>query len=197
MTDNKGALTDRKFKIGQDWASVIVGFGLIIFVVMTAYKISTPLFGGKAGWSGFEGIAGMFNSSALGISLISTLVIFGVFSALGLFLSGDSLKKYFIGFIAVCLLAFLAQFLSSFTGFKELGLETVLFSLLLGLLIGNLFRLPDWLRAGVQTELFVKIGLVLLGATILFKDILTAGSFGLIQACLLYTSPSPRDGLLS
>jgi uncharacterized membrane protein YadS len=27
----------------------------------------------------------------------------------------------------------------------------------------DLFRLPVWLRAGVQTELFVKIGLVLLG----------------------------------
>jgi len=185
MTENNGVITARKFKIGQDWASVVVGFGLIIFVTLAAYKISTPSFGGKPGWSGFEGIAGMFNSSALGISLISTLLIFGVFSALGLFLSGDSIKKYFVGFITVCLLAFLAQFLSSFTGFKELGLETVLFSLLLGLLIGNLFRLPDWLRAGVQTELFVKIGLVLLGATILFKDIMTAGSFGLIQAVIV------------
>jgi hypothetical protein len=56
-------------------------------------KISTPSFGGKAGWSGLEGIAGMFNSSAPGISLISTLLIFGVFSVLGLLLSGDSLKK--------------------------------------------------------------------------------------------------------
>lgn len=56
---------------------------------------------------------------------------------------------------------------------------------MLGLLIGNVFRLPPWLRAGVQTELFVKIGLVLLGATILFKDIMTAGSFGLIQAVIV------------
>ena len=154
------------------------------FVVIAGYKISTPRSEEKrdgAAWRELPDVQFI----CLGISLISTLLIFGVFSALGLFLSGDSLKKYVIGFIAVCLLAFLAQFLSSFTGFKELGLETVLFSLLLGLLIGNLFRLPAWLRAGVQTELFVKIGLVLLGATILFKDIMTAGSFGLIQAVIV------------
>jgi uncharacterized membrane protein YadS len=48
-------------------------------------------------------------------------------------------------------------------------------------------RLPDWLKSGVQTELYVKIGLVLLGATILFRDILTAGSFGLIQAVIVVT----------
>jgi len=93
MTDKKGVITDRKFKIGQDWASVVVGFGLILFVVIAGYKISTPAFGGKAGWSDFGGIAGMFSSSALGISLISTLLIFGLFSALGMFLSGDSLKN--------------------------------------------------------------------------------------------------------
>jgi uncharacterized integral membrane protein (TIGR00698 family) len=117
--------------------------------------------------------------------MITTLLIFGIFSAFGVFLSGDSLKNYFFGFVAVCVLAFLAQFLSSYMVFKNLGLETVLFSLVLGLLIGNVFRLPAWLRAGVQTELFVKIGLVLLGATILFKDIMSAGSFGLIQAVIV------------
>lgn len=185
MAEEKGVITGRRFKIGQDWASVVIGFGLIIFVVIAGYAVSTPLFGGKGGWDSSTGVSGMFASSSLWISMLSTLLIFGVFSALGVFLSGDSLKKFITGFLSVCLLAFLALFLSSYAGFKDLGLETVLFSLLLGLLIGNLFRLPAWLRSGVQTELFVKIGLVLLGATILFKDIMTAGSFGLIQAVIV------------
>ena len=55
----------------------------------------------------------------------------------------------------------------------------------LGLLIGNLVKLPDWLRAGAQSEFYVKTGLVLLGSTILFGDILSAGSFGLIQAVIV------------
>jgi len=174
----------KTFNIGQDWASVVIGFCLILVVLVTGYAISTPVFGGKAGWSDVQGITGSFDSK-FGISIIATFLVFGLFSALGLFLSGDNLKKYVTGFFSVFLLAVLAQFLSSFAGFKNLGLETVLFSLILGLVIGNLFKLPDWLRSGVQTELFVKTGLVLLGATILFKDIMQAGSFGLIQAVIV------------
>jgi len=119
------------------------------------------------------------------VSLFSTLLIFGVASLLGMVLSGKVLKNFIFGFLVVCLLAFLAQFISSFAGFKNLGLETVIFSLALGLLIGNLVKLPDWLRAGVQSEFYVKTGLVLLGSTILFGDILSAGSFGLIQAVIV------------
>lgn len=173
-----------KFKIGQDWASVVIGFSMILFVIATGYSVNTPSFGDKAGWTGFNGFISMFNSK-FGISLAFTLLIFGISSALGLVLSGDSLRKYTTGFFSVFLIALVAQFLSSYAGFKNIGLETVLFSLLLGLIIGNIFRIPGWLRTGIQTELFVKIGLVLLGATILFKDILTAGTFGLIQAVIV------------
>jgi len=187
MTGNSDTAARRKYVIGQDWASVVTGFILILFVVITGYTTGTTSFGGKAGWNSGQDLSGIFSSSSLWLPALYTLLIFGIISVLGMVMSGDSLKKYLTGFLSLYLLAILAQFISSFAGFKNLGLETVLFSLLLGLVIGNLFRLPAWLRAGVQTELYVKIGLVLLGATILFKDILTAGSFGLIQAVIVVT----------
>jgi len=187
MPETAGTSLKKKFNIGQDWASVVTGFGIIAFVILAGYAITTPSFGGKAGWNGISEAIKTFKSAPLGISVLSTVLIFGVFSAFGLILGGESIKKYFPGFLVVCLLAFLTQFLSSYSVFKNLGLETVFFSLIIGLLIGNLFRIPFWLRAGVQTELFVKIGLVLLGATILFKDIMTAGPFGLIQAVIVVT----------
>jgi uncharacterized integral membrane protein (TIGR00698 family) len=56
------------------------------------------------------------------------------------------------------------------------------------LLVSNTFRLPDWFRAALSTELFVKIGLVLLGTSVIFSDILKAGSLGLIQALLVVIS---------
>jgi len=129
----------------------------------------------------------MFGASSLWTSVLFTLVIFAVIAIIGILLSGEKIRKYFTGFLAIFLLAILAQFVSSYAGFRNLGLETVLFSLVIGLLIGNFIRLPEWLRSGVQTELYVKIGLVLLGATILFKDILSAGAFGLIQAVIVVT----------
>lgn len=187
MTENtkSGALS--KLKIGQDWASVVAGFVLILFVVLTGYAIATPSFGGKAGWDASHDFSGMFGATSLWTSALYTFFIFGLIAVMGIFLSGDTLKKYITGFLSIYLLAIVAQFISSYAGFKNLGLETVLFSLMIGLLLGNVFKLPDWFRSGVQTELYVKIGLVLLGATILFKDILSAGSFGLIQAVIVVT----------
>ena len=187
MTKNNNSPAVKKINLGQDWASVVAGFVLILFVVITGYAIATPSFGGKAGWNRDHDFSGMFGASSLWTSVLFTLVIFAVIAIIGILLSGEKIRKYFTGFLAIFLLAILAQFVSSYAGFKNLGLETVLFSLVIGLLIGNLIRLPEWLRAGVQTELFVKIGLVLLGATILFKDILSAGSFGLIQAVIVVT----------
>lgn len=187
MTEGKKSDTVAKFNIGQDWASVVTGFILIIFVIATGYSVAIPSFGGKAGWTASGGIAGMFEGIS-GMAIIYTFLVFGLISALGMFLSGDSLKKFLTGFLTVFLLALIAQFISSYSFFKTLGLETVFFSLLLGLLIGNFFRLPEWVKQGVQTELYVKIGLILLGATILFKDILTAGTFGLIQAVIVVIS---------
>ncbi len=187
MTKNNNAPLSDRFNIGQDWASVVTGFVLILFVVITGYAVATPSFGGKAGWNFDHDFTGMFGASSLWTSLLFTLMISVVTATIGMLLSGEKIRNYFTGFVAVFLLVILAQFVSSFAGFKNLGLETVLFSLIIGLLIGNFIRLPKWLRSGVQTELYVKIGLVLLGATILFRDILTAGAFGLIQAVIVVT----------
>ncbi|MDZ7633414.1 MAG: hypothetical protein U5L72_02820 [Bacteroidales bacterium] len=139
---------------------LLLALSLILFVLIAGYSIGTPSFGGKAGWSGNQDMPGIFSASSLWISALYTLLIFGIISLIGVLLSGDSLKKFITGFLTVFFLAILAQFISSYAGFKNLGLETVLFSLLLGLLIGNLGKLPDWLRPGVLTkDCTVKIGL--------------------------------------
>src|SRR5690606_36712884 len=69
--------------------------------------------------------------------------------------------------------------------FTDLGLEAVIFSLLVGLQVGNLFKLPQWFRESHNAELLVKIGLVLLGTGVIFSDILKAGSLGLVQSLIV------------
>lgn len=185
MSD-KIAIKKNKWIVGQDWASVVTAFILIALVVYLGYNIKAPTFGGNTGWSEFYSLATETVSYGQGVSIFSTLLLFLIISIVGIRLSGDSLKLYIPGFVSVFALALIAQIISSFTGFKNYGLETVLFSLILGLLVGNITKfLPVWLRSALQTELYVKIGLVLLGSTILFGDILKAGSFGLIQALVV------------
>jgi uncharacterized integral membrane protein (TIGR00698 family) len=107
---------------------------------------------------------------------------------LGAILTGKSVKNFALGFPVVYLITIFALVLAGNKAIKSVNLEAVIFSLTLGLVIGNFFKLPDWLRSSLSTELFVKIGLVLLGTSVIFSDILKAGSLGLIQALIVVLS---------
>ena len=69
-------------------------------------------------------------------------------------------------------LAWLARFLAGNGLFIDWGIEYVIFSLGLGLLLSNTVGTPEWLKPAVQTEFFIKTGLVILGASLLFMEIL-------------------------
>src|SRR5690606_36682433 len=84
-----------------------------------------------------------------------------------------------------CLLTLVALIWAGNAFFKEYNLEAVIFSLAIGCIISNLFTLPGWFKKALSTELYVKIGLVLLGTSIIFSDILQAGSLGLVQALVV------------
>jgi uncharacterized integral membrane protein (TIGR00698 family) len=58
----------------------------------------------------------------------------------------------------------------------------VVFALLIGLLLGNLFRLPVWVKESARSEFFIKTGLIILGTSILFTDIIKAGLPGILQS---------------
>jgi uncharacterized integral membrane protein (TIGR00698 family) len=86
---------------------------------------------------------------------------------------------------AIFALAWLARFAAGNGLFVNWGIEYVIFALLLGLLISNTIGVPDWLRPAVQTEFFIKTGLVILGASLLFHEVLQAGALGIVQAVLV------------
>ncbi|WP_406826353.1 YeiH family protein [Pedobacter sp. KACC 23697] len=67
------------------------------------------------------------------------------------------------------------------------GLEYVVFALLAGIALGNLIRLPYWLKEAVRSEFYIKTGLVILGTTILSADLIKAGLPGIIQAVIVVT----------
>jgi uncharacterized membrane protein YadS len=48
--------------------------------------------------------------------------------------------------------------------------------------ISNLSGVPGWLKGAIKTELFIKIGLVLLGAEILFPTIVKGGLMSVVQS---------------
>lgn len=93
-----------------------------------------------------------------------------------------SFARFTKGFAAVFLVGILAYLLAAQTDFKTIGLGYALWAITLGIFISNTFGLPAWLRPALLHELFIKTGLVLLGAEVLFGKILAIGLPGIFVA---------------
>ncbi|QOG04462.1 YeiH family protein [Flavobacterium sp. MDT1-60] len=173
----------KQLTIHEDWTVVILGF-IIIGISLFIFLPEVPIFK----WSnGTDLISDVFNFENLKILGIQFLYLISI-GALGAFLIGKSVKYFLFVFPIVYILTIVALIIAGNTEVKALNLEAVIFSLIIGLAIGNFFKLPEWFRSALSTEVFVKIGLVLLGTSVIFSDILKAGSLGLIQALLVVLS---------
>jgi uncharacterized integral membrane protein (TIGR00698 family) len=173
----------QRFSIHEDWVVVLLGF-LIIALFIVGLVVPVPAYSWSSGADLFGNILGSGNLTSIGAQF---LLVF-IFAALGALLTNKTLKSSLFVFPIIYLLTVVALILAGNKHVKAFNLEAVIFSLALGLLVSNSFRLPDWFRAALSTELFVKIGLVLLGTSVIFSDILKAGSLGLIQALLVVIS---------
>jgi uncharacterized integral membrane protein (TIGR00698 family) len=112
-------------------------------------------------------------------------VAFLIVATIGIALLGRQVVPFLIGLPAIFGLASLARFLAGNGLFVDWGIEYVIFALALGLLISNTIGVPEWLKPAVQTEFFIKTGLVILGASLLFIEVLQAGALGIVQALLV------------
>ena len=69
--------------------------------------------------------------------------------------------KFIIGFPIVFFLAWLSNFIAGNALCNRLGVEYVVYALVLGILISNTVGVPEWLKPAVQTEYYIKTGLVI------------------------------------
>lgn len=116
--------------------------------------------------------------------------------------SAHTEQPKFIGFVLglalVFLLAYLAWLLTQQVygmklpfGIPGKVLEYPLWGALIGIAGNVLLKIPDMhetVRPGIRTELFLKIGLILLGAGISFKTLITAAGGAILQGTVMITS---------
>ncbi len=119
-------------------------------------------------------------------ALILYVIVLAVL-ALGWLMLGRPLKGIVPSLLAVFAISLLAQVTAAIPQVAYYGFESVFFSVIFGLVIRNVFHIPAWMRPAIQSEFFIKIGVVCLGATILFSDVMKSGAVGLIQAVLVVT----------
>ena len=163
----------KKFLV-EDWVVTILSIPLLIIagcatlLPKNALKIPSDLLNAEA-W---------INVGAL--FLIALILLY-----IGNRLLSRPLRGLLRSFIVVFAVSMLAQLTAKVGFIKAWGFEAVFFSVIFGLIIRNVFHIPDWLKPAIQGEFFIKIGVVCLGATILFRDFLAAGSLALIQGCVV------------
>jgi len=170
-------------KLQEDWVVVILGF-LVIGLALINIKSPVPVYS----WATGSDLASKVFSGENLLNIFIQFAFVLVIAFIGVLLTGKPLKSFLYVFPVVYIISMVAVILAGNKEVKALNLEAVIFSLSLGLLIGNVFRLPVWFREILSTELFVKIGLVILGTGVIFGDIVKAGSFGLIQAVVVVLS---------
>lgn len=105
-------------------------------------------------------------------------VIFGI----GAKVQEITFRQFIPGFALIFLLALIALFLAAQNDFKDYGLEYALWAILLGITISNTIGTPRWAAGALQTEFFIKTGLVLMGAELLIGKILAIGLPGIFVA---------------
>ncbi|RJP44110.1 MAG: putative sulfate exporter family transporter [Desulfobacteraceae bacterium] len=113
---------------------------------------------------------------------IGLLILTGLFFTIGiLFLKIDT-TKFWKGFWFLFLIAVVAMIIGNQETMRKYGFGDVLWAIVLGMLISNTVGAPKFVKEALQTEYFIKTGLVLLGAEILFSKIVAIGVPGIFVA---------------
>lgn len=165
----------KKF-LTEDWVTTFLSIPLIAFAALSSFL---PGGGVK--------ISADLTEPGAWFDIAVFFVIAFVLLYIGNRLLNRAVKGIVPSFIVVFLIAILAQWIAKIDAVKFYGFEAVFFSVIFGLIIRNLFHIPEWLKPAIQGEFFIKIGVVCLGATVLFSDVMKSGAAGLIQAIIVVT----------
>ncbi len=118
--------------------------------------------------------------------LLALMVFLGFFFSIGIpFMKETPYGKFLLGFIFVFIIAAISFSIADQATMKHYGIDYAAWAILIGLIISNTVGTPKFILAAAKTEYFIKAGLVLLGAEILFGKILAIGTAGIFVAWIV------------
>lgn len=117
--------------------------------------------------------------------LIGLFILLASLFGLSKSMMGESFLNFTKGFLFVFFIGLVAYMLGSQTNMKTIGFGYAAWAIIIGLLLSNTIGTPDWVKPALCTELFIKTGLVILGAEILLSKILAIGLPGIFVAWIV------------
>ncbi len=165
--------------VGEDWLAVWIGVAVIV-VALLGLRPAAPVFD----WSGAGELANVLGAANLWRAAVIGLLVL-VPTTIGAALLGAAPAQFVAGAVALYGLGLVAQVAAGQATAEALGLEYVLFALLIGIALNQLGGVTRRLAEAARSEFYIKTGLVVLGASMLFDQIVRAGALGLVQAVVV------------
>jgi uncharacterized integral membrane protein (TIGR00698 family) len=169
----------------EDWWAIWLALGIIAAALIFFFGGSTigPIAVKPPVWENVASIRQHFAGSWPWY--IAQFVLWLVIFTVSTRIMGFKIKEYVPGFAILYVVAMLIFVVSSWKTMKEYNLEAPLAALLLGLIVGNISKLPGWFDAALRTEYYIKTGIILLGATLPLTVIAQAGPLAFLQASIV------------
>ncbi len=184
-------------RVSEDWMAVAIGATLLLASLAAVLLTGADEAGGwsnplapwlskPAGWEsnpltslvgpkGAKPLIGTVGAGVIG------LLAFGIASAI----MGREVRRFALGYAFVFLGATLAYVLAGQATIKAYNLEYALWGLILGMVISNTIGTPPWVKPATRTELYIKTGMILLGAGVLFSKLMALGLPGVFIAWIV------------
>lgn len=186
MTQAEASVADPSEKswLAEDWWAALVGLGVVIAAIVafaTGASLNDFAVTPRV-WSTSAELLDQLVGDAWRYLLLGAVLLL-VFTAAAR-LMGQRAARFAAGFVAVFAVSIIVLVASASSQARALNIETPLISLVLGLVLANVVRLPTWLEGSLRVEFYIKIGIVLLGATLPLPVIMLAGPIAILQASI-------------
>jgi uncharacterized membrane protein YadS len=179
----------KELYLKEDWWAIWLGLGMMIAAILIFQGGGSGLLKalainpGGLKWSSLGQLGAHFsqNATLYLYQFLFWLVLFGVSTAI----MGVPSGQFIPAFIVLYLLSIVMFAIAGWANAAKFNLEAPLVALVLGLVVANVFRLPKWMDSAFRVEYFIKLGIVLLGATFPITLVLTAGPVAIAQATVI------------
>lgn len=185
-TDAKVGSHEKRRSIGsEDWWAVAIG----LFAIVVAYALFAS--GTSIKWLTVAP-AKWAQPAQLGVDVakhasgyVSLFIAFAIVFSAAIGSLGQQIGRFLVGFVAVFILSALIFSAGAWAQASTYNLEPPLIALALGLVISNVIGVPEWLAPALRVELYIKVGIVLLGATLPLTLIAWGGPVAIGQATIV------------
>jgi uncharacterized membrane protein YadS len=169
----------------EDWWAVAIGL-LAIVAAYALFASGTSIKGlavAPARWADLSHLGGDLAKHAGGY--VALFVVFAVVFSVAIAALGLPVAQFVAGFLVVFVVSTAIFAGGAWVQSSTYNLEPPLIALAFGLIVSNLFTLPAWLTPALRVEFYIKIGIVLLGATLPLTLIAWAGPVAIGQATIV------------